>query len=168
MMRDIENDAQDIPEDPPGLIRSLLLPEIASAIGGAVTVSSVKEWYPTLKKPSFNPPSSVFGPVWTTLYAMMGIADHIVARQGAGEEVMRARAIYRIQLLFNVLWTVLFFGRRSPLAGLIEIIFLWSAILLTVIRFARISRLAALLLLPYLVWTTFAAALNASIWRLNR
>ena len=167
-MDNVQNDAKSISQDVPGLLRSLLLPALVATLGGAATASSVKDWYPTLNKPSFNPPSSLFGPVWSVLYLMMGIADHIVAQQGDNEEIDRARNIYRMQLFLNGLWSFLFFGRRSPLAGLIEMAFLWFAILQTVIAFSRISRLAGLLLVPYLAWTTFAAVLNLSIWRLNR
>lgn len=167
-MQQVETDMKDIKDGAPGLLRSLLLPAIAASIGGTVTSSSVKSWYPTLNKPSFDPPSAIFGPVWTTLYLMMGVADHIVSQQGDTEEVHRARTTYRIQLGLNTLWSVLFFGRRSPISGLVEIVFLWTAIVMTVIAFARISRLAALLLTPYLLWTSFAVILNASIWRLNR
>jgi len=167
-MQGIESDSKTVTDDLPGLLRSLLLPASAATIGGVATASSVKSWYPTLNKPSFNPPSAIFGPVWTTLYLLMGIADHIVAQQGETEEIHRARTVYRIQLGLNALWSVLFFGRRSPLAGLVEIVFLWVAIVMTISAFARISRLAALLLVPYLLWTSFAAVLNAAIWRKNR
>jgi tryptophan-rich sensory protein len=98
----------------------------------------------------------------------MGIADFIVSRRGDGEAATNARAIYRVQLGLNTLWSIVFFGMRSPLGGLIEIVFLWVAILMTVIAFWRVSKLAALLLVPYLAWTTFAAALNASVWYKNR
>lgn len=167
-MQGIESDAKTVTDDLPGLLRSLLLPAIAATIGGLATASSVKSWYPTLNKPSFNPPSAIFGPVWTTLYLLMGIADRVVSQQGETDAIHRARTIYRIQLGLNALWSVLFFGRRSPLAGFVEIVFLWVAIVLTIFAFARISRFAALLLVPYLVWTSFAVILNAAIWRKNR
>ncbi|HWV35885.1 MAG TPA: TspO/MBR family protein [Thermomicrobiales bacterium] len=167
-MHHLESDAKTVTNNPPGLLGSLILPAIAATIGGVATASSVKSWYPTLNKPSFNPPSAVFGPVWTTLYLLMGIADHVVSQQGETEEIHRARNIYRVQLGLNALWSVLFFGRRSPIAGLVEIVFLWVAIVMTIVAFARISRLAALLLVPYLLWTSFAAVLNAAIWRKNR
>ncbi|MGI8486161.1 MAG: TspO/MBR family protein [Thermomicrobiales bacterium] len=167
-MQQLESDLKTINDYIPGLLGSLLWPALAAAVGGGATAASVKEWYPTLEKPSFNPPASIFGPVWTVLYTMMGIADHIVAQKGDTENVNNARTIYRIQLGLNTLWSVLFFGRRSPIAGLINIVVLWVAILMTVVAFARISRLAALLLVPYLLWSTFAMVLNAAIWRLNR
>lgn len=153
----------------PGLLRSLLLPAGTALVGSAATASSVSTWYPQLEKPGFSPPSWVFGPVWTTLYAMMGIADHLVASSGAPErQVRQARRTHFVQLALNGLWSVLFFGLRSPAAALVEIVLLWGAIVATIAAFARISRPAALLLVPYLLWTTFATVLNAAIWKLNR
>ncbi len=153
----------------PGLLRSLLLPAGTAVVGSAATASSVSTWYPQLEKPGFSPPSWVFGPVWTALYAMMGIADHLVAASGAPEQqVQTARRTYFAKLALNGLWSVLFFGLRSPAAALVEIVLLWGAIVATIAAFARISRTAALLLVPYLLWTTFAAILNGAIWRLNR
>ncbi|HWV34967.1 MAG TPA: TspO/MBR family protein [Thermomicrobiales bacterium] len=154
-------------DDLPGLLRVLLWPAVAASIGSAATFSSVNSWYPTLEKPSFNPPKSAFGPAWTTLYLLMGIADYIISRQGDTGEVRNARTLYRIQLVLNSAWSVIFFGLRSPLAALIEMFLLWTAIVATIIAFARISKLAAALLVPYLAWTTFAATLNAAIWRKN-
>ncbi len=162
-------DATGWSDELPGLLRALLLPGGAAAIGGAVTAPGVADWYPTLRKPDFTPPSRVFGPAWSVLYLLMGIADHLVARQGTGRpEVTRARRLYKTQLALNVLWSALFFGRRSPLAALVEIVVLWVAIALTIAAFARVSKPAALLLVPYLLWTSFAALLNGAIWKLNR
>lgn len=167
-MRDRSNELHNAFDNLPALFRSLLLPGIAATAGSVATASSVNTWYPELNKPGFNPPGWLFGPVWTTLYLLMGIADQIVSQKGDSAEAQQARTIYRIQLLLNALWSILFFGRRSPGAALIEIVFLWAAIFMTVVAFARISQLAALLLVPYLIWTSFAAVLNASIWRLSR
>lgn len=159
----------DWTDELPGLLRALLLPAGVAAIGGAATAPGVAEWYPTLRKPAFTPPSWLFGPVWSLLFLLMGIADHLVARSGVErQEVIAARRWYKLQLGLNALWSVLFFGRRSPLAALVEIVALWGAIVQTVNAFAKVSRLAALLLLPYLLWTSFAAILNAAIWKLNR
>lgn len=154
-------------DDLPRLVRCLLALAAASAVGGLATVDSVKTWYPTLDKPGFTPPSWVFGPAWTLLYALMGVADYLVVREGDGPEIRRARGVYRVQLVLNTLWSVLFFGRRSPLAALIEIVGLLIAIVLTIAAFARVSRPAAALLVPYLLWTTFVAALNEEVWRRN-
>ncbi|MBX6343161.1 MAG: tryptophan-rich sensory protein, partial [Thermomicrobiaceae bacterium] len=114
-----------------------------------------------------------FGPVWTTLYAMMGIAVYLATRgtqagQERGSSVARARGVFGLQLGLNVLWSILFFGLRSPLAALADLVALWVAILLTIVAFARRSRVAAALMGPYLAWTTFAGVLNAAIWWLNR
>lgn len=158
----------DLPATLPRFMRSLALPAIAATAGGTATARSVDDWYRTLRKPSFNPPSSVFGPVWTVLYLMMGIADFIADTEGSGQEREHARRVYRIQLGLNALWSVLFFGLRAPGFALVEIIGLWTSILLTIRAFWPISRVAALLLVPYLLWTTFATALNAAIWWKNR
>jgi translocator protein len=141
--------------------------EAAGALGAFFTRKSVDEWYRYLKKPSFNPPSSVFGPVWTILYALMGIA---AARITLSHHRQKGPALtaFIVQLLLNFLWTVLFFGTRSPRAALIEIFLLLAAIVATMLLFARISKTAALLLAPYLPWTCFAAVLNYYLYKLNR
>lgn len=154
--------------DLPLILRSMVLPALAASVGGAATARNVHDWYPTLEKPSFNPPSSVFGPVWTVLYVMMGVADYLVDSDAGGARTDRARRIFRIQLGLNALWSVLFFGMRAPGFALVEIVALWTAIALTIRAFWPISRIAALLLAPYLLWTTFATALNAAIWWKNR
>ena len=160
---------RDWTTEAPILLRSLVLPFVAAAIGSAATLPNLEPWYENLAKPAFTPPKSAFGPAWTTLYLLMGAAHFLVNRADANPDAKRAaNAMYGLQLGLNALWSVLFFGLRSPLAGLIEIVALLTAITLTVIAFARISKPAALLLAPYLLWTMFAAALNLSIWRLNR
>jgi len=159
------------PADPkadlPLLLRSLVLPLVAGTIGGAATSLNLA-WFDTLEKPVFSPPKAVFGPVWTTLYLLMGTAHYLVTKHEAEPAAKRAAQIlYGLQLSLNALWSILFFGRRAPLAALVEILLLWTAIVLTIVAFARISRGAALLLVPYLLWTTFATVLNAAFWRLN-
>ncbi len=152
----------------PQFLLSVLTPVVAGGVGAAATAESLRTWYPTLKKPSFNPPNWIFGPVWSTLYLLMGIAHYLVSRQSPDEAVARqAQLWYWLQLCLNALWSLLFFGRRSPLAALVEIVCLWIAIVLTILTFARISRRAALLLVPYLLWVSFAAVLNGAIWHLN-
>lgn len=153
----------------PKLIGTILLCEGAGLSSGFLTVDGVRDWYPTLRKPSFNPPGALFGPVWTLLYGMMGAALHLVQqRDGADRGVGQlARTLFSLQLALNILWSYIFFKRRSPLYALVEIACLWLAIALTVLAFARISRTAALLMLPYLAWVSFASALNYAIWRLN-
>jgi tryptophan-rich sensory protein len=143
------------------------LPLAAGAVGSAATYPNLG-WFETLEKPSFSPPKSLFGPVWTTLYLLMGVADYLVTRQDAEPAAKgSAQTLYRLQLGLNALWSFLFFGRRNPLVAFIEILLLWTAIVMTIVAFARISRPAAFLLVPYLLWTTFATVLNAAIWRLN-
>lgn len=166
-MTERQIDESTVTDELPGLLKCLIGPGIAAAVGSAATVSSVDTWYQKLDKPSFNPPQWVFGPAWSTLYLLMGVSDFLVSREG-GEQAQHARGIYRVQLVLNAVWSVLFFGLRSPLAALVEIVFLWVAILMTIVAFWRVSKLAAALLLPYFLWTTFATALNASIWAKNR
>jgi len=152
------------------LFLALLLPLLAAAIGGLATARSVSTWYGTLKKPPWNPPAALFGPVWTLLYLLMGVASWLVWRQQPTQpcQTRAALAWYIAQLGLNTLWSMLFFGLRLPGAALLEIIALWGAIAVTIARFARLSPLAAALLIPYQLWVSFAAALNAALWRLNR
>jgi benzodiazapine receptor len=150
------------------LITSLLIPFIAAGIGAIFTEPSVPTWYAGLVKPSFNPPNWLFGPVWTALYLMMGTSLFLVWKKGAGERGFRSAIIFfAIQMALNSLWSILFFGMKSPLAGFIEIVFLWIFILCTIVSFYRISRPAGILLVPYIIWVSFAAALNFFLWRLN-
>lgn len=141
--------------------------EAVGVTGGVITAKSIPHWYKKLKKPSFSPPSWVFGPVWTMLYALMGLSTFIITeKKAAGQHV--AISAFAVQLLFNFLWTFIFFGKRSPFAAFIDILFLWVAIVATVIFYWCISRKAALLLIPYFLWVTFASVLNLQIWKLNR
>jgi tryptophan-rich sensory protein len=147
------------------LISSIIICQLAGIIGSIFTVSSVSSWYATLNKPFFNPPSWVFGPVWTLLYLLMGISLYLIWNNK--KRTKKALLIFGIQLILNSLWSILFFGLQSPLLAFIEIIFLWSAILLSIIYFYRISKVAAYLLVPYILWVSFAAILNLSIFILN-
>ncbi len=133
------------------------------AIGGWVTAEPVAQWYPSLQKPWFDPPAWVFGPVWTVLYVMMAIAAWQV--YVAGDRA--ALTSFYVQLGLNLLWSVVFFGLRSPGLALIEIVFLWLAVAVTTAMFMRVRRSAGWLMVPYLAWVSFAAVLNAAIWRLN-
>ena len=152
----------------PRLLAAVLLCELAGAVGAVPTARAVETWYPTLRKPAFNPPGWVFGPVWTALYALMGLALDLMSRAGGPSPARRvAGGCFALQLGLNALWAPLFFGRRAPGAAFAEIVALWVAVALTVAAFARLSRTAALTLLPYLAWVGFAAALNYAIWRLN-
>ena len=147
---------------------SLLICQGAGFIGSLFTRSLIPTWYTALEKPSFTPPPWVFSPVWITLFALMGISLFIIWRRGLTEKKIGvALGIFGAQLIFNILWSALFFGLRSPLAGLIDIAVLWIAIALTIWYFFKISKIAGALLVPYLLWVSFAVVLNFSIWRLN-
>jgi tryptophan-rich sensory protein len=136
--------------------------------GGSVfTARSVGDWYAGLNKPSWTPPGAVFAPVWTALYVMMGVAAWLVWRRGGLTAVAVPLVLFGIQLALNVAWSAIFFGLRQPGWAFVEIVALWALILATVIAFRRISPTAGYLLLPYLAWVTFAAALNLAIWRAN-
>ena len=137
-------------------------------LGSIATSESVATWYRTISKPAWTPPDWVFAPVWSTLYIMMGIAAWLVWRRaGFTRPGYIALAIFGAQLGLNFAWSVVFFGLERPGPAFIEIVLLWMAILVTILIFIRHSRSAALLLVPYLGWVTFAACLNFSIWRLN-
>jgi translocator protein len=146
------------------LIISIIIPFLASVIGSLFTASSVSTWYVELIKPSFNPPSWVFGPVWTILYLFMGISLYLVWTSTFNK---KAITFFGIQLTLNVIWSILFFGLQQPLFAFIEIIFLWVFILLTIIYFYKINKTASYLLMPYILWVTFAAVLNLAIFLLN-
>ncbi|MGB8657762.1 MAG: TspO/MBR family protein [Candidatus Zixiibacteriota bacterium] len=151
------------------LAASIIVCQLAGFVGSIFTASSVSTWYRTLRKPSFTPPDWIFSPVWITLFVLMGVSAFLVWRKGLHlPEVKRARIIFCVQLAFNVLWSIAFFGGKSPLAGLVMIAFLWLAILFTILSFLKLSSLAGLLLVPYLLWVSFAARLNLAIWNLNR
>ncbi|MES2060024.1 MAG: TspO/MBR family protein [Patescibacteria group bacterium] len=150
------------------LALAILVCEFAGAIGTVFTASQIPMWYAGLVKPSFNPPSWIFGPVWTLLYALMGIAVFIVAKRGTHNlKVRSALEIFCIQLFLNIIWSPIFFGLHSPSLALITIVFMWFAILGTIVSFAKVSTRAASLLIPYILWVSFATYLNYSIWILN-
>lgn len=150
------------------LLISIIVCECAGLIGSVFTTGAIPTWYASLQKPSFTPPNWLFAPVWSTLYLLMGIAAFLIWRKGLDiRQVRIALIIFLIQLVLNILWSVVFFGLESPLYGLIEIVILWIAILITILRFWKISPVAAWLMVPYILWTSVATALNASIWVLN-
>ncbi len=146
---------------------SIVACETAGAVGALFTTRSLPTWYAALRKPGFNPPNWLFGPVWTALYACTGVTCYLAGR-AEDERVRPALALFRLQLLLNVLWTYIFFGRRAPRAAFLEILALWLAILFTIRAMGGVSRAGALLLIPYLARVSFAAALNLAIWCLNR
>jgi len=150
------------------LLASVLLCQLAGAVGSAFTASSLENWYLLLEKPAFNPPSWIFFPVWVTLYTLMGISLYIVWEKGLQQRKVKiGLLIFGIQLGLNSLWSFLFFGLKSPYYAFVEIIFLWLAILLTIVQFRKISKIASYLLLPYIFWVSFAMLLNYYIWILN-
>jgi benzodiazapine receptor len=150
-------------------IVGITVSQLAGVAGAAATRDGVRDWYPSLRKPSFTPPSWVFGPVWTALYTLMGIAISSVWRhRGQRESSGRAIKLFGAQLLLNSLWSLAFFKLRSAALGMVVIVPLWLLVVATTIAFFPISWVAGLLLVPYLGWTTFATVLNLKIWELNR
>ncbi len=136
----------------------------AAVIGGFFMPG---EWYATLKKPSWNPPNWIFGPVWTALYTTMAIAAWLVWKRGGFASQRVALSLFLAQLLLNTLWSPLFFGLHHPALGFVDIVLLWLTLLATVLAFWKTRAIAGALLLPYMAWVTFASALNFALWRLN-
>ncbi len=150
------------------LLVSIVIPLLVGFIGSIATSSSVSSWYQTINKPSFNPPNSVFGPVWTALFILMGVSFYLVWSKGLDKKgVKKAIAFFGVQLVLNILWSFMFFGLQSPAYGLIEIVILWAAIVYTILLFHKISKAASYLLIPYILWVSFAAVLNFAIFILN-
>jgi benzodiazapine receptor len=150
------------------LVVSVFACQGAGAIGSIFTASAIPTWYATLEKPFFTPPNWLFAPAWITLYLLMAIAAFLIWRKGLGQEgVKAALLIFLVQLVLNALWSVVFFGLQSPLWGMVVILALWVAILLTIIRFFKLSTAAGSLMLPYILWVSFASALNIAIFMLN-
>ncbi|MFH1182120.1 MAG: TspO/MBR family protein [Candidatus Woesearchaeota archaeon] len=148
------------------LVIAVFICELIGIIGASFTIPSIPTWYAGLQKPSFSPPNWIFSPVWTALYFLMGVSLYLVW-QNRVKGRRQAIKIFMIQLVLNLLWSILFFYQRSPLAAFVEIVILWSAILATIFFFYRISKAAAYILIPYLLWVSFAAILNLSIYLLN-
>ena len=143
---------------------------VVGYLSSITTQSSINTWYPTLIKPSFNPPNWLFAPVWTLLFIMMGVAAGMIWNQleNQKELVKKALLFFTVQLLLNALWSYLFFGLNNVLLALIEIVLLWLIIYETFYIFKKIDKKAAYLFIPYLIWVGFAAILNGSIYYLNR
>lgn len=148
------------------LIISLVLPQLAGGLGAFFTITSIESWYVTLNKPSWNPPNWLFGPAWTILYILMGIACFLIWKSDHSLKKPLLK-LYAVQLILNALWSPAFFGMESPLMGLLVIIPLWIAILLCILRFKKVSPVASGLMVPYLLWVTFATSLNMAILILN-
>jgi len=153
------------------IIISILIAQAAGAIGSYFTANSVRTWFVTVTKPTWNPPSWLFGPMWITLYTLMGIASYLVWSSDAVQDKQGLRTaalwIYGFHLALNALWSILFFGLKNPGAAFAEILVLLVFIIVTTILFWKINMWAGVLLLPYIAWVSFAAFLNYTIWRLN-
>ena len=148
---------------------SIAIAQLAGLVGSIFTLYSVKGWYLTINKPSWNPPSWIFGPVWISHYTLMGIASYLVwQKRDLGQPVKSALVIYGIHLVLNALWSIIFFGLKMPGLAFIEILGLLFFIVLTMVMFYKIRPAAFWLLFPYWLWVSFASVLNFTIWRLNR
>lgn len=157
----------DMIRSPKRLALSLLISYGAAALGSLATFPSIQGWYAELAKPDFNPPNWVFGPVWTLLYTLMGVALYIVWQQRSKQSKRLAFIFFGLQLALNTLWSVVFFGLHLPLLGVAVIVTLLLAIILTATMFWQFSKLAASMLIPYVAWVSFATALNIAIAVLN-
>ncbi len=173
------------------LVVSIIICETAGVIGSFFTISEINTWYSLLKKPSFNPPDWIFGPVWTTIYILMGISLYLVWEkkfipvkeiniknkkpwQKISEKFLSGKwqqlniiLIFAVQLILNIAWSVIFFGWHNPGVAFFALIMLWVAILFTIINFGRVSKISAILLIPYILWVSFAGFLNFIIWVIN-
>ena len=150
------------------LAASIIICQLAGFIGSIFTAASIPTWYAALQKPFFNPPAWVFAPVWITLFVLMGISLYLVWNKGIKTKGVKiALILFGFQLALNVLWSIIFFGLKSPLYAFIEIVMLWIIILFTILKFYSISKTASYLLIPYILWVSFAAVLNFSIFILN-
>lgn len=145
------------------VVIAVAVSELAGIVGSIFTMPAIAGWYAGLARPQLAPPNWVFGPVWTILFFLMGLAAGIIWIK----KDYRALTIFAIQLILNIAWSIIFFGLHSPGWAFVEIIFLWLAILATIIAFAKISKPSAWLLVPYIIWVTFASYLNFMIWSIN-
>lgn len=149
------------------LFLCLMLPQLVAMLGAYFSTSSDGSWYDSLEKPFFNPPSTIFGPIWTVLYVLMGIASYIVWMQKS-PWYSRTMTWYWIHLVLNALWTPVFFGLQSPLKGLFIITPMWVLVGICVLAFSLRSRIASFMMVPYFLWVSYEMVLNASIYWLNR
>lgn len=150
------------------LAASVFVSLMAGAAGSVFTAPAIDTWYKSLNKPAFNPPSWIFAPVWTILYLLMGVAAFLVWREGLNRRTVQiGLGLFVFQLILNALWSYIFFELQNPLAAFIEILVLWVAIAATIYFFCKVNTTAAYLMAPYILWVTFAAVLNLSIFQLN-
>jgi translocator protein len=150
-----------------GIIISIIIAQSAGLVGSFFTIPGIENWYSYLEKPSFNPPGWLFAPAWITLYTLMGIAAFFIWKKRKEVKAQDALFFYGAQLVLNALWSVIFFGLKSPSLAFLDIVFLWLLILATMVKFYRIEKAAGFLLVPYFLWVSFASVLNFFIWQLN-
>jgi benzodiazapine receptor len=150
------------------LIVSIVIVFLAGAVGTVYTLKEITTWYVSLAKPGWTPPNWAFGPIWTTLYVLIGISLFLVWREGLDRKDVRiALVVFAIQLILNVVWSLVFFGTHNIFGGLVLVILLWISILANIIVFYRISKPAGLILIPYLIWVSIASYLNYIVFLLN-
>lgn len=151
------------------LIISILICQTAGFLGSLFTTPKIATWYQGVTKPFFNPPNYLFGPVWTILFILMGISLYIIWTSKFKDKVYKKEVIiiFAIQLVLNIIWSIIFFGLEFPMLAFFEIIALWVSILATIVGFYKISKVASFLLIPYILWVSFASVLNFFIWKLN-
>ena len=149
------------------LVASVILCQTAGFLGSLFTTPAIPTWYRTLNKPFFTPPNWIFSPVWISLFILMGISLFFVWQKTDHSKFKIAFIFFFVQLILNILWSAAFFGLKSPLLGLMVIVLLWMAILFTILNFFKVSKFAGVLLIPYLLWVSFATLLNFSLWILN-
>lgn len=151
------------------LIIAIAIPLIVGGTSGFFTATGVESWYQTIARPTWNPPGWIFGPVWTTLYVMMGISLFLVWKEDTSVELKKiAIALFTVQLVLNFFWSFIFFNQHQIGWALVEIAAMWVFILLTIFAFAQVNKAAAWLLVPYISWVSFATILNFTIWQLNK
>lgn len=146
----------------------IALPVIVGAVSGIATMEPLKDWYITLTKPSFNPPNQIFGPVWTTLYVLMGISLYMILQLPTSSLRTKAITVWGVQLFLNFWWSIIFFSFKNLMLALLEIIVLWIFIVWMIWLFRKLKPIAAYIQIPYLLWVSFATVLTGSIWYLNR
>lgn len=149
------------------LFLCILVPLVIGGISGSATANSINTWYVTLNKPFFNPPNYLFGPVWTILYALMGISLFLILETPKSELRIKSIVIFCIQIFLNFWWSIIFFKYQLLGLALLEIIMIWMSILLMIFTFKKLNKTAAYLQIPYLLWVSFATVLTMSIWYLN-
>jgi tryptophan-rich sensory protein len=149
------------------LLLSIILCEGVGILGSVFTIPSITTWYSHLSKPAFNPPNWIFGPVWTTLYLLIGVSLYLILEKNLKKEKNLILIVFLIQLFLNFLWSIIFFGMHLPMAAFVEIAFLWGSIVWMIVNFWKFSKSASLILVPYLCWVSFAAILNLTVAILN-